>query len=120
MPISRPMLLASRQAAFMTDNDSYSPNSFVADGRDMGEAGSGDKSRLPQLVETSRRAAEELTADAIADPRGALSDEAAQRAAFEARLEARWGRSLDRRHRQSVALRLYAGHSYMVLTIPAP
>ena len=55
------MLLSSRQAAFMTDNDSYSPNSFVDDDRDMGEAGSGDKSRLPQLVEMSRRAAEECT-----------------------------------------------------------
>ena len=91
----RLMLLSSRQAAFMTDNDSYAPNSFVADGRDMSGAGSGDKSRLPQLVEISRRAAEEFTADSIADPRDALSDEAAQRAAFEARLEARWGRSLD-------------------------
>ena len=42
-----------------------------------------------------RRAAVECTADLIADPRGALSEETRQRAAFEARLQARWGRGLD-------------------------
>ena len=43
----------------------------------------------------NRRTAEELAADLIARPRRALSQEAGQRAAFEARLEARWGRGLD-------------------------
>ena len=42
-----------------------------------------------------QRAAEELTADVIADPRRVLGEQAGQRAAFEARLEARWGRGLD-------------------------
>ena len=48
-----------------------------------------------RFVKKSRRAAEGITADMIADPRRVLSEEAGRRAAFEARLEARWGRSLD-------------------------
>ena len=88
------MLFPSRQAVFMTFDESYSPNSSDADGRSAGETGSDDERRA-QFVEMSHRAAQELTAAAIADPRGALSEESAQRAAFEARLEARWGRGLD-------------------------
>ena len=43
----------------------------------------------------SSRAAVELTANLIADPRDALSEDAAQKAAFEARLQATWGHGLD-------------------------
>ena len=51
--------------------------------------------RSVRFVKKSRRAAEEITADMIADPRLVLAEEAGRRAAFEARLEARWGRGLD-------------------------
>ena len=79
----------------MTVNESHPPSSFDVDGRATHEAGSDDERRRAQFVAMSRRAAEELTAAAIVDPRGALGEEAAQRAAFESRLEARWGRGLD-------------------------
>ena len=84
-----------RQAESMTDNDRYWPKGFFDEllamsGEDL------DDSPLPARLEgMSRRAAEELTADVIADPRRVLSEQAGQRAAFEARLEARWGRGLD-------------------------
>ena len=42
-----------------------------------------------------RRAAEELAADVIVQPRHVYSEWAAQQDAFEARLEAEWGRGLD-------------------------
>lgn len=70
----------------MTDNDRYWPNGFFAELSAIVEAGSDEERRSPQLLEMSRRAAEEFTADAIADPRVALSEEATQRAAFEAGL----------------------------------
>ena len=79
----------------MTDNDRYWPKGFFDEllamsGEDL------DGLPLPaRLEDMSRRAAEELTADMIADPRRVLSEQAGQRAAFEARLEARWGRGLD-------------------------
>ena len=79
----------------MTDNDRYWPKGFFDEllamsGEDL------DGLHLPaRLEDMSRRAAEELTADMIADPRRVLSEQAGQRAAFEARLEARWGRGLD-------------------------
>ena len=51
--------------------------------------------RSARSAKKSRRAAEEIAAGMIADPRLALAKEAGHRAAFEARLEARWGRGLD-------------------------
>lgn len=53
------------------------------------------KALSARFVRKSRRAAEEIVADMISDPRRVLSEEAGRRAAFEARLEARWGRGLD-------------------------
>ncbi|MDE0516275.1 MAG: DUF5677 domain-containing protein [Acidimicrobiaceae bacterium] len=79
----------------MTDNDRYWPNGFFADlvalfGDDS------DEHRWPaELEEIARRAADELTAALVTDPRRVLITEAGLRAAFEARLEARWGRALD-------------------------
>ena len=79
----------------MTENDRYWPQGFF----DELVAMSGeDLDGLPlsaRLEDMYRRAAEDLTADMIADPRRVLSAQAAQRAAFEARLEARWGPGLD-------------------------
>ena len=95
MPTPRQLLVASRHADSVADNDSYWPNGFVAELQVMLAAGSDEEHRSPKLVEMSRRAAEELTADAIAQPRRARSEEASQQAAFEARLEARWGHGLD-------------------------
>ena len=43
----------------------------------------------------SRRVAEEFATDAVAQPRRIQSESAAQQAAFEARLEAEWGRGLE-------------------------
>ena len=51
--------------------------------------------RSARSVKKSRRAAEEIAAEMIADPRLLLAQEAGRRVAFEARLEARWGRGLD-------------------------
>ena len=79
----------------MKDSDSYWPNGFFDELVAMFEAGSDAELWSAKLVEMHRRAAEELTADAIAQPRRARSEEVAQQAAFEARLEARWGRGLD-------------------------
>ena len=79
----------------MAENDRYWPKGFLDEllavsGEDL------DDLPLPaRLEDMSRRAAEELAADVIADPRRVLSEQAGQRAAFEARLEARWGRGLD-------------------------
>ena len=95
MPTPRQLLVASRHADSVADNDSYWPNGFVAELQVMLAVGSDEEHWSPKLVEMSRRAAEELTADAIAQPRRARSEEASQQAAFEARLEARWGRGLD-------------------------
>ena len=79
----------------MEDNDSYWPEGFFAELFAVFEAGSDEELISAKLEEMQSRAAEEIAADAIADPRVALSREAGQRAAFEARLEARWGRGLD-------------------------
>ena len=79
----------------MGNNDSYWPNGFFAELLAMFEGEADDEFRSAKLVEMHRRAAEELTADAIAQPRRALSELAGQQAAFDARLGARWGRGLD-------------------------
>ena len=96
MPISCPMPLAPRQTELVIDDDRYQSNGFFADLITLFKAGSARKRRSQKLLKMHRRAAEELTADAIAQPRNLLSAEAGQRAAFEAPpLEARWGRGLD-------------------------
>ncbi len=61
----------------------------------MYEVDSDEESWSAKLGEMHHRAAEEIAAGVIADPRSALSELAGQQAAFEARLEARWGRGLD-------------------------
>ena len=79
----------------MADNDRYWPSGFSDELIAMYKTESDEEIRSAKLGEMHRRSAEEFTADAIAEPRRALSEEAGQRAAFEARLEARWGRALD-------------------------
>ena len=99
MSIPRPVLLASLQAEPVAGNDSYWPKGFVdefiAELAASLEAGSDGGFEFATLKEMCRRAAVEITADLFADPRGALSEEAGQQAAFEARLQATWGRGLD-------------------------
>ena len=79
----------------MTDNDIYWPNGFFNELLAMYEVDSDEESRSAKLEEMRHRAAEEITAGVIADPRSALSELAGEQAGFEARLEARWGRGLD-------------------------
>ncbi len=99
MPIRFPMVLASRQADLMdrvvTDNGVYWPEGFFKELLAMFEGNAEKEFRSGRLEEMCSRAAEEFAAGLIADPRGVLSETAAQQAAFEARLEARWGRGLD-------------------------
>ena len=81
----------------MAGNDRYWPKGFAHELIDELTAAleaytDGDfEFEFAKLEEMSGRAAVEITADAIADPRGALRVEAGQQAAFEARLGARWG-----------------------------
>ena len=91
------MRRASWQAALVEGdgNDRYWPNGFFSELLAMFETDADQECRSTKLVEMYRRAAEELAADAIAEPRRTHSDKAGQQAAFEARLEARWGRGLD-------------------------
>ena len=79
----------------MTDNQMYWPNGFLNELLAMFEVDSDEQFRSAKLGEMHRRAAEEFVAGVIADPRSALSESAGQQAAFEAHLEARWGRGLD-------------------------
>ena len=79
----------------MADNDRYWPNGFFDELLAMSGEDLDDPPLSARLKDMSRRAAEELTDDLIADPRRVVGETAGQRAAFEARLEARWGRGLD-------------------------
>ena len=79
----------------MTDNDRYWPKGFFDELIALFNKNSDEESRRARLKQMHRRAAEELTTDAIAQPRRAYGERAAEQAAFEARLEARWGRGLD-------------------------
>ena len=79
----------------MEDNDSNGPSGSSSGLAAKTSADSDLGFTLEALEETRHQAAEEIAAEAIADPRLVLSNEAGQRAAFEARLEARWGRGLD-------------------------
>ena len=93
------MLLASRQAEPVADNDNYWPQGFadelIGELVVVAESDSDGEFEFAKLEEMSSRAAVEITADLIADPRDALGEEAGQKAAFEARLQARWGHGLD-------------------------
>ena len=82
----------------MVDNESYWPNGFFDELVAFLDEDPEKESWSATLAEMSLRAAEELAADAIAEPRRAHSESAAQQAAFEARLEAQWGRALDLAH----------------------
>ena len=93
--VSRPLRLVSRQAESMAENDRYWPEGFFDELVAMSGEDLDDLPLSARLDDMHRRAAEELTSDMIADPRRVLSAQAGQRAAFEARLEARWGRGLD-------------------------
>ena len=79
----------------MTDNDRYWPKGFFDELLAMSGEDLDDLPLSSRLKDMHRRAAEELTADVMADPRRVLGEQAGRRAAFEARLEARWGRGLD-------------------------
>ena len=95
MPNSLRFLVLSRQDGLMDDNDSYWPEGFVAELIALFETEKDAGLISEKLEEMQSRAAEEIATSAIADPRLVLSERAGQRAAFEARLEARWGRGLD-------------------------
>ena len=99
VPLLRPILLASRQAEPVADNDNYWPQGFadelIGELVAVAQSDPDGEFEFAKLEEMSRRAAVEITADLIADPREALGEEAWQRAAFEARLQARWGHGLD-------------------------
>ena len=79
----------------MPDDDSYWPNGFSDELLAWAETVSAVDWEPGNLIEMCQRAAEEITANAVARPRQAHSEAAGQTAAFEARLEARWGRGLD-------------------------
>ncbi|MYB30353.1 MAG: hypothetical protein F4Y18_04880 [Cenarchaeum sp. SB0663_bin_5] len=79
----------------MTRNDRYWPNGFFADLITLFGDDSDEHRRPAELEEIARRAAEELATALVVDPRRVLITETGLRAAFEARLEARWGRALD-------------------------
>ena len=79
----------------MLTDDGYPPDEFVADLAAWADAADSDGAEPADLIEMCRRAAGQYTADAVASPRRAHSGFAGQIAAFEARLEARWGDALD-------------------------
>ena len=80
----------------MRNQGPYWPDGFFAELLELAEAGNlQDGLDTDRLVEMYQRAAEELTGPIIDNPGRALAEERGQRAAFEARLAARWGRSLD-------------------------
>lgn len=80
----------------MTSDGLYWPEGFFAELHDLANAGQlNDGLDADRLVEMYQRAAEELTQPAIENPAHALAEERGQRAGFEARLAARWGRPLD-------------------------
>jgi hypothetical protein len=80
----------------VTEEASYWPDEFFAELVAWREAtnGEGDLDS-ERLVGMCLRAAEEITGPIIENPRGALMEDLGRRAAFEARLGARWGRALD-------------------------
>ena len=65
----RPMRLASRQAESMAENDRYWPKGFFDELVAMSGADLDDLPLSARLEDMYQRAAEELTADVIADPR---------------------------------------------------
>ncbi len=80
----------------MSDEAPYWPDGFFSELLALAEA-PGREADLDsdRLVTMYQRAAEEITAPGIENPQRALMEELGQRAAFEARLGARWGRALD-------------------------
>ena len=79
----------------MAEHDRYWPEGFFDELVAMSGDDLDDLPLSARLGDMHQRAAEEFAADLIADPRGVLGETAARRAAFEARLEARWGSGLD-------------------------
>ena len=79
----------------MTGRDNSWPDSFRVGLADLRKAPLSEEARWAQCIELTDRVARELTVADIANPRDALRGETAEFAAFEARLEAVWGRGLD-------------------------
>lgn len=75
-------VIASWQAELVADNDPYWPNGFFAKLVALFKEGSDAESRSADLAEMRSRAAEELTTDKVAQPRRAVDEEAALKAAF--------------------------------------
>lgn len=85
-----------RHAWSVTDDARYWPEGFFKELLALAEASSEDvELDSERLHGMYQRAAKEITAAAITDPQRALAEELGQRAAFEARLGARWGRALE-------------------------
>jgi len=78
-----------------TTADDYWPNEFFSELTALFTGDRGDELKSERLAEMYERAAAEITSPAIANPQRALAEELGQRAAFETRLAARWGRGLD-------------------------
>lgn len=76
--------------------DRYWPSGFFAElletAQEASVDGGIDSDRVALMAQ---RAAEEITAPGLGDPRRALAEEHGHRAAFESRLASRWGRALD-------------------------
>ena len=80
----------------MSSDGPYWPDGFFAELLELAEAGDlQDDLNAERLDAMYQRAAEELTRPVIENPGRALAEERGQRAGFEARLAARWGRPLD-------------------------
>ncbi len=76
--------------------EGYWPSGFFAELLEIAQEGSVDGGiDSDRVAQIAQRAAEEITAPGLGDPRRALAEEHGHRAAFESRLANRWGRALD-------------------------
>lgn len=79
----------------MNEDQAYWPNGFLSELTGLLDASTTDTLDADKLFEMYKKAAQEIATAALNDPHKSLADEKGQRAAFEARLVARWGRALD-------------------------